>query len=126
MMEANTALSPYAVRAPQSILGHLSLRPSSQRKYSSSEMGDLRTGEPESGFAGPCSGDAVDGSPDISSSSVTTRPFAVISLRRMMRLCGNSERAVWMWLRTAGLLARCCQCERGRRQAEGEETIRTR
>ncbi len=31
-------------------------------------------------------------------------PLAVISLLRMMRLCGNSERAVWIWLRTAVLL----------------------
>ena len=82
----------------------MSLRPSSQRKYKSSEIGDLRTGEPVSGCAGLWSGDEVEGSPDISSSSVTTSPFAVISLRRMMRLCGNSERAVWMWLRTAELL----------------------
>ena len=91
------------------MLGHLSLRPSSQRRYSSSEMGDLRTGDPLpsvcAGLGLGGIGDAdVDGSPEISSSSVTTSPRAVISLRRMMRLCGKSEREVWMWLRTAGFL----------------------
>ena len=88
----------------QSMLGHLSLSPSSQRRYKSSEIGDFRTGEPLSGCIGDGAGDDVEGSPEISSSSVTMRPFAVISLLRMMRLCGNSERCVWMWLRTAGLL----------------------
>ncbi len=78
------------------MLGHLSLRPSSQRRYNSSEIGDFRTGDPVSGCVGGGTGDDVDGRPEISSSSVTTSPFAVIWLLRMMRLCGNSVRCVWM------------------------------
>ena len=46
-------------------------------------MGDFRVGEP--GSPSPGNGDDDEGIPLISSSSVTMRPFAVISLLRMMR-----------------------------------------
>lgn len=54
-------------------------------------MGDLRVGELGSS---PGVGEDEAGKPEISSSSVTTRPFAVISLLRMIRLCGKRPRAV--------------------------------
>ncbi len=62
------------------ILGHLSFSPSNHRMYKSSAIGDLFGGS--SVAVGP----EVEGSPDTSSSSVTTNPFEVISLFRMMRL----------------------------------------
>lgn len=94
-------------------LGHLRRRPSSQRIYKSSAIGDLLFGDcgvsdgdvPFTSF-GDASAD--DGNaPEISSrSSVTTRPFAVIILLRTMRLCGKRLCDVCMCCLTAGLLPR--------------------
>lgn len=85
------------------MLGHLSLRPSSHRIYKSSAIGDLRGGE--AGASGSGIGeDEVEGRPAISCSSVTTRPFAVISLLRIIRLCGNRPLVVWMYCLTAEFL----------------------
>ena len=88
------------------ILGHLSRSPSSQRIYSNSAIGDLRgvCSSATGAMAGPAD---VDGSPLISSSSVTISPLFVISLRRMMRLWGKSPRDVLMCWRTCWLLS--CQ-----------------
>lgn len=96
------------------MLGHLILRPSNQRMYSISAMGDLRIGEPGSSPLVELDGDTEcpevgapeeDGRPEMSSwTSVTTRPFAVISLLRIMRLWGNKPRDVWTCWRTAELL----------------------
>ena len=71
------------------MLGHLSFKPSNQRIYSNSAMGDLRTGS-----ASGTKGSDVEGNPLISCSSVTTSPFEVISLFLMTRLCGNKTRDV--------------------------------
>ena len=84
------------------ILGHLSFKPSSQRIYSNSAMGDLRAG---SGSATATKGSDVEGNPLISCSSVTTSPFEVISLFRMIRLCGNKTREVLTCCFTALFLA---------------------
>ena len=62
------------------ILGHLSFSPSNQRIYNNSAIGDFLGGS--SAAIGP----EVEGSPESSSSSVTTNPFEVISLFRMIRL----------------------------------------
>lgn len=94
------------------ILGHLSFKPSSQRIYSSSPIGDFRAddggdGSPVAGGGDTTApaGPEVDGRPAISScSSVTTRPFAVISLLRIIRLWGNKPRDVWTCCLIAGLL----------------------
>lgn len=67
-------------------------------------MGDLRVGEP--GSPSPGNIEDEEGIPLISSSSVTTRPFAVISLLRMIRRWGKRPRAVWTCCRTAVFL-RC-------------------
>jgi hypothetical protein len=69
-------------------LGHLRRRPSSQRIYKSSAIGDLLLGDcgASDGGASADDGSALDMS---SCSSVTTRPFAVIILLRTMRLCGK-------------------------------------
>ena len=75
-------------------LGHLIFSPSSHRMYSSSAMGDFRDEAMESslfaevGSAGvECPESDIDGRPVTSScTSVTTRPWAVISLLRMIRL----------------------------------------
>jgi hypothetical protein len=81
-------------------LGHFNRSPSSQRMYISSEMGDF-FGIASSTFADSM----VDGKPEMSSwTSVTTRPLAVISLFRMMRLWGNKPRAVCTCCRTEVLL----------------------
>jgi hypothetical protein len=76
--------------------GHLIFSPSSHRIYNSSAMGDLRVGE----LGGP-SLPAKDGEcpcpevEDVSSScSTTTNPLEVISLRRVIRLCGKRPRLV--------------------------------
>jgi len=82
------------------MLGHLSLKPSSQRIYSNSAMGDLRAGS-----ASATKGSDVEGSPLISCSSVTTSPFEVISLFRMIRLWGNKTREVLTCCFTALFLA---------------------
>lgn len=77
------------------MLGHFSRSPSNQRIYNSSAIGDLRVGEAgsvRSSLEGV--GDDDDGKLEISSSSVTIRPLAVISLFRMTRLCGKRPRAV--------------------------------
>lgn len=55
-------------------------------------MGDFRVGEP--GSASPGDGEDEEGIPLISSSSVTTRPLAVISLLRVIRRWGKRPRAV--------------------------------
>ena len=74
------------------MLGHFNFRPSSQRIYKSSAIGDLREGDSWAGNPGVIPMDPVglvddDGRPDISSSSsVTTRPLDVISLLRVIRL----------------------------------------
>ena len=76
-------------------LGHFSLRPSSQRMYSSSAIGDRLFG---ASSLTPMTGASLDvGRPATtgSSSSVTTRPLAVITLLRKTRLWGKSSRAVW-------------------------------
>lgn len=72
--------------------------------YSISAIGDLRTGELGSSLLllllEITKGAVIepvdeDGRPDMSSwTSVTTKPLAVISLLRMMRLCGNKPREV--------------------------------
>lgn len=94
-------------------LGHLSLRPSNHRIYNSSAMGDLRAPEEPSLFVDAAddttaSGDGgpeVEGRPETSSwTSVTTSPFDVISLLRMIRLWGNKPREVWMCCLTELLL----------------------
>jgi hypothetical protein len=71
--------------------GHLILNPSNHRIYSSSAIGDLRMGS--SPFASGTTDlpepdvPEVDGRPETSScTSVTTSPFAVISLLRVIRL----------------------------------------
>jgi len=99
-----------ATRVPNEVFhkmfGHFNLRPSSHRIYNSSAMGDLR-GEADSVVLVDARSDRsgvffeladdedevvfpeVDagGNPATSSvSSVTTKPFAVISLRRVTRL----------------------------------------
>ena len=84
------------------MLGHLSFKPSSQRIYSNSAMGDLRAG---SASATATKGSDVEGSPLISCSSVTTSPFEVISLFRIIRLCGNKTREVLTCCFTALFLA---------------------
>ena len=79
------------------IFGHFSLKPSNHLTYNNSEIGDLFVGDDSSatgfdgGFAFPprlvlmCEVDV--GSEDTSSScSVTTKPRAVSSLLRVMRL----------------------------------------
>lgn len=82
-------------------LGHLMRRPSSQRIYKSSAIGDLVLGSEGGSITSaggrlrlfPLNGDASDevGRPEISScSSVTTKPFAVITLLRTTRSCGKS------------------------------------
>jgi hypothetical protein len=103
-------------------LGHLILRPSSQRMYSSSAIGLRRGSSGLTGVLGsdggrrfsrepPPGGAAADelaagsGIPEISSSSVTTRPLAVSSLRRTTRLCGKSPRVVVMCCRMAAFLS---------------------
>jgi len=78
------------------MLGHLSFKPSSQRIYNKSAMGDLRTGS-----ASATKGSDVEGNPLISCSSVTTSPFEVISLFLMTRLCGNKTREVLICCLTA-------------------------
>ena len=65
-------------------------------------MGDFRVGEP--GSPSPGVGDDDEGIPLISSSSVTTRPFAVISLLRTMRRWGKRPRAVWTCCRMSEFL----------------------
>jgi hypothetical protein len=68
-------------------------------------MGDFRAGNAcGSGVAGAATGVDVDGSPSISCSSVTTKPFVVIWLLRIIRLCGKRFREVCMYSRTAELL----------------------
>ena len=59
-------------------------------------MGDLRAGS-----ASATRGSDVEGNPLISCSSVTMTPFDVISLFRMIRLCGNKTREVLMCCFTA-------------------------
>ena len=71
------------------MLGHLSFKPSSQRMYNNSAMGDLRGGS-----ASATNGSDVEGNPLTSCSSVTISPFEVISLFLMIRLCGNKTREV--------------------------------
>jgi len=78
------------------MLGHLSFKPSSQRMYNNSAMGDLRGGS-----ASPTNGSDVEGNPLISCSSVTTSPFEVISLFLMTLLCGNKTREVLICCFTA-------------------------
>jgi hypothetical protein len=78
------------------MLGHLSFKPSSQRTYSNSAIGDLRAGS-----ASGTRGSDVEGSPLISCSSVTTSPFEVISLFLMILLCGNNTREVFTCCFTA-------------------------
>lgn len=99
-------------------LGHLIFRPSNQRMYKSSAMGDLRAGAAaessltavavvtEEGVAERTEPVvSEDGSPDISScTSVTTSPFEVISLLRVIRLCGKRPRVVLTCCRTAEFL----------------------
>ena len=87
-------------------LGHLSLRPSNQRMYSSSAMGDLLRGAGSSAGGGISEVPEVEGKPEISSSSVTTRPLDVISLLRMIRLCGKRPRAVCTCCLTCEFLRR--------------------
>jgi hypothetical protein len=113
-------------------LGHLSLRPSSQRIYRSSAIG-LRRGAFGSSLGAaadccderrlPSPGLGADGGeeeeeeeeswlgvgpgvgrPEISSSSVTTRPLLVSSERRTTRLWGKRPRVVWMCWRTDAFL----------------------
>lgn len=91
------------------ILGHLRRRPSSQRIYKSSAIGDLLLGDCGVSFtslAPFADASADDGSaPEISScSSVTTKPFAVIILLRTTRLCGKSPCDVCTCCLTAELL----------------------
>jgi len=80
------------------ILGHLSFRPSSHRIYNNSAMGDFRDevswGMAPSVDVTELAGLEVEGKPEISCSSVTTRPLDVISLLRMIRLWGNRPREV--------------------------------
>lgn len=79
------------------MLGHLSFKPSSQRIYSNSAMGDLRVGSASVAKGGS----DVEGNPLISCSSVTTSPLEVISLFLTIRLCGNKAREVLMHCFTA-------------------------
>lgn len=85
------------------MLGHLSFKPSNQRMYNSSAIGDLRAG---SAAASATNGSDVEGNPLISCSSVTTTPFEVISLFLMIRLCGNNTREVFICCLTALFLTR--------------------
>ena len=78
------------------MLGHLSFKPSSQRMYSNSAMGDLFAGS-----ASATKGSDVEGNPPISCSSVTTSPFEVISLFLITLLCGNKTREVLICCFTA-------------------------
>jgi hypothetical protein len=91
------------------MLGHLILRPSSQRMYNSSAMGDRLTGEASPTFSAPgVGGDVIapEGPAMSSTTSVTTSPRFVSSLFRVTRRWGNSPLEVCTCCRTATLLIR--------------------
>lgn len=123
------ATAPVEIGLAYEKFGHLSLRPSNQRIYNSSAIGlflvglapssdvvvavftvftggagTLGTGSPLTPPPPPPVPAAPPPIPISSSSSVTTKPRAVISLRRTTRLCGTSPaRAVCTCCRTAEL-----------------------